>query len=240
MIGNLNKVESYGTEPQAPAITASGQAAHSPRQQRSSAGAAVPAAQLDAGVAPAQPQSPAALMLDSEACEKDPPVRVNFFRAMVADGWSRHERGDALTYKDAGGREFLTFEKGGVRMAYMSNALLFEAERGAVNYGFEEGCAVVAALIVEPDRRRRGLATAAMAEVLDKADAAGLCLYLEPCGLERGGISNDQLTSFYGSFGFVSASGSSKILERAPVCEQERLLASLGPEADKVQRERAR
>ncbi len=240
MIGSLNKDESYGPESHASAVIASGQAANSPRPQRVSASATLPATKLDEGVAPAQPQSPAALMLASEACEADPPVRVNFFKAMVADGWSRHERGGALTYKDAGGRTFLTFEKGGVRMAYESSALLFEGEGGCVSYGFEEGCAVVAALIVEPDRRRRGLATAAMAEVLDKADAAGLCLYLEPKGLELGGVSDDRLTSFYGSFGFASPSGSSKILERVPVCEQDRLLDVLSAGAANAQRERAR
>jgi hypothetical protein len=95
-------------------------------------------------------------------------------------GFKRLVRGDPMVYRDKDGKEFPTYERDGVRVAFSSNELLFEDERGRVNVGMSEGDIVFRFLGVAPGARRQGKATAALSDVMQAADLAGDTVYMEP------------------------------------------------------------
>jgi GNAT superfamily N-acetyltransferase len=146
-----------------------------------------------------------------------------FYPGMVDLGYNRIDNvSSPRIYKDAGGEPFLTFEKDGLRVAMSSNNILYEDERGKVNTGYgEPNESIIRALIVDPDARGQGKATAALQEIIDLADQAGTTLYVEPAPIEGGKMSAKQLADLYKKFGFTPADEKSdKVLVRKPVKEK--------------------
>ena len=145
--------------------------------------------------------------------------RTNFFKDALPDlGFERLERGDSMAYRDKAGKEFPTYEKDGVRVAFSSNELLFEDDRGRVNVGMSEPTDIVFQFLgVAPEARKQGKATAALSDVMQAADVAGATMYMEPASLEQAGPKTPQLVNFYKRSGFTQATpGSDKILVREP------------------------
>ena len=128
-----------------------------------------------------------------------------------------------MAYRDKAGKEFPTYAKDDVRVAFSSNELLFEDERGRVNVGMSEPTDIVFQFLgVAPGARKQGKATAALSDVMKAADIAGATLYMEPASLEQAGPKTPQLVDFYKRSGFVrDTPGSDKILVRAPGQEKQ-------------------
>lgn len=145
--------------------------------------------------------------------------RTNFFKDALPNlGFKRLERGDSMAYRDKAGKEFATYERDGVRVAFSSNLVLFEDDRGRVNAAMSEPTDIVFQFLgVAPSDRKKGKATAALLDVVRAADMAGAKLYIEPTSLDRGGPKTPQLVNFYKRSGFTQATpGSDKILVREP------------------------
>jgi hypothetical protein len=146
-------------------------------------------------------------------------AKPNFFKEVLPSlGYQRLERGSPRAYVDKGGKEFPTYEKNGVRVAFASNELLFEDDRGRVTVGMSEPTDLVFHFIgVDPGARKQGKATAALLDVVRAADTAGTTMYMEPVSLDVAGLATEQLVNLYKRFGFDQAvAGSDKVLVRTP------------------------
>jgi GNAT superfamily N-acetyltransferase len=144
--------------------------------------------------------------------------------AMVDKGYEVLSLDDPRTYTDKGGTPHRTFEKGPVRISMTPQQVLFQDRYGA-NYGFgNEDDLVLQALLVDPDKRNQGLATQAMQDVIDAADANKITLYLEPTPLidiknKEVGPDRDQLANFYSKFGFEFSPEADRVMQRQPNAE---------------------
>ena len=127
-----------------------------------------------------------------------------FYMEMIpAAGFKRLEPGDPRRYKNKAGKEFLTFERDGVRIAVEGNTILYADARGVGMYMGEGTDLLLQAMIVDDSARRQGRATKAMQDILSLADQAGMTTYIEPVQITKDvGMSTDQLKAFYKRFGF--------------------------------------
>lgn len=160
---------------------------------------------------------------DQESGELKGSDTINFVSdGLEKNGWLLHDPSDSenpRVYRDNGHTRFGTYEKNGVRIALRSGKSL-RANRNQVDvYEGAPGEVIVEAVIVDPDKRKKGLGTAAMQEIVDYADQANNRLYIEPTPLEKGGLSKAGLTSLYKKFGFVEADESGLVLVRNPNAE---------------------
>lgn len=163
-------------------------------------------------------------------------AKPSFYRSLPELGFTRIDnRESPRIYTSKGGEKFLTFERDGLRAAFSSNNILYEDEKGRVQVGYgESNESVLRALIVDPEARQQGKATAALQEIIDLADRSGTVLYLEPAPIENGKMSAAQLADFYKRFGFVQEKeGSNKVLVRQPAQQEGDMLRQAafgGPE----------
>jgi len=127
-----------------------------------------------------------------------------FYMEMIpAAGFKRLDPNDPRRYKNKAGKEFLTFERDGVRIAVEGNTILFAADRGVGMYMGEGTDLLLQAMIVDEGARQQGRATKAMQDILEMADQAGMTTYIEPVQVTKGvGMTTDQLKAFYKRFGF--------------------------------------
>lgn len=150
------------------------------------------------------------------------PAAPNFFKDVLPGmGYKRLDRGSPRAYRDKAGKEFPTYEKDGVRVAFTSNELLFEDDRGNVTVGMAEPTDLVFQYLgVDPQQRGQNKASGALKDVAKAADTAGVVLYLEPASLDETGLTTPQLVSLYKRFGFEQVKpGSDKVLSRQPGAE---------------------
>lgn len=140
---------------------------------------------------------------------------TNMLQSLLAQGFERLPPSDPNAYAD-GTRRYATYRSNGVRVAFGSNRSLGEHRGTVVEYDAEESCAVLQALITDPDVRREGRARKVLEQVLQAADAAGLELYVEPVPLDKTQeIERADLARFYSEFGFEAADDGGKVLRRA-------------------------
>lgn len=73
-----------------------------------------------------------------------------------------------------------------------------------VQYHWRPDCHLIAELETWPSQRRKGHARLLLRYICDIADGEGVALTLSVCGDEtNGGMTDEQLEVFYGSFGFA-------------------------------------
>ena len=148
------------------------------------------------------------------------PVAYN----LVQDGYKVLALDDPRTYVDKGDTPHRTFEKGPLRIALSPQKILF-VDRNAVNYGYgESNEMVLEAILVDQDKRGKGIATEAMQELVANADEHGITLYIEPIPLvnikeKNFGLDRQQLEDFYKKFGFEFMEGTEKVMVREPQWE---------------------
>ncbi|MDT8992758.1 GNAT family N-acetyltransferase [Curvibacter sp. APW13] len=144
----------------------------------------------------------------------------NLYQAMMHGGWARLDaRTHPRAYQDAAGTRYGTLEKDGVRIALSLNRCL-GIERGVVmvyQSDQEPPEAVLMALIVDPERRKAGRATAALQELIAAADTCQTTLYLEPVPIEDRPLPALALEGLYRKFGFTTLGDSCSVMIRAAV-----------------------
>lgn len=151
----------------------------------------------------------------------------NPIEALVLLGFIRLDKDDPRRYRDSGGNYYLTLVRGPVRIALAQSESLFLDRRGAVIRAMDEGFYTLAAILVEPGARRRGLARQAIEQVLQATTLFGVGLFVEPAPLADRPMTREQLTNFYESLGFEPAAnagrsvlmispGETQIAEEAP------------------------
>lgn len=148
------------------------------------------------------------------------PVAYN----LVQDGYKVLALDDPRTYVDKGNKPHRTFEKGPLRIALSPQKTLFVG-RNAVSYGYgEPNEMVLEAILVDQEKRGKGIATKAMQELMANADEHGITLYIEPIPLvnikeKNFGLDRQQLKDFYKKFGFEFMEGTEKVMVREPQWE---------------------
>lgn len=148
------------------------------------------------------------------------PVAYN----LVQDGYKVLSLDDPRTYVDKGNTPHRTFEKGPLRIALSPQKTLF-VNNNRVQNGFGNSDEMVLeAILVDQDKRGKGLATEAMQELVANADKHGITLYIEPTPLvnikeKNFGLDKQQLDDFYKKFGFEFQEGSEKVMVREPQLE---------------------
>jgi GNAT superfamily N-acetyltransferase len=162
--------------------------------------------------------------------------------AMVNNGYQVLALDSPRTYVDKGGTPHRTFEKGPLRIAMTPQRTLFQ-NRNVVNTGIgESNEMILEAVLVDPAKRNQGLATQAMQDVTDAADKNGVTLYAEPAPIvniknKEFGLDRDQLTDFYGKFGFDFLPDSNRVMQREPNAEVEVLPAEEPAPAAQIENE---
>lgn len=148
------------------------------------------------------------------------PVAYN----LVQDGYKVLALDDPRTYVDKGDKPHRTFEKGPLRIALSPQRVLFTSGN-AVQYGHgESNEMVLEAILVDQEKRGKGIATEAMQELVANADEHGITLYIEPIPLvnikeKNFGLDRQQLEDFYKKFGFEFMEGTEKVMVREPQWE---------------------
>jgi len=132
------------------------------------------------------------------------PKPKSFLAGLVSEfGYKRLDIKDPRTYRNKTDKPFVTFEKDGVRIAFEPAVLLYVDDRERVGmYMGDDNDMMFAALLVDPQERRKGKATQALKDVINMADEVGKDLYMEPASLDAGAMSTPQLKEFYKRFGF--------------------------------------
>jgi site-specific DNA-cytosine methylase len=148
------------------------------------------------------------------------PVAYN----LVQDGYKVLALDDPRTYIDKGNTPHRTFEKGPLRIAVSPQKTLF-VNNNRVQTGFGNSDEMVLeAILVDQDKRGKGLATEAMQELVANADKHGITLYIEPTPLvnikeKNFGLDKQQLDDFYKKFGFEFQEGTERVMVREPQLE---------------------
>lgn len=141
----------------------------------------------------------------------------NLYWKLVEGGWTALDaRTHPRAYMDSGGKRYGTLEKAGVRIALSLNQCLV-LERGDVfvyqsDQDIQE--AILQALIVAPESRQKGKATAALQELGVFADACQTTIYLEPAPIEDKPMLQSQLANFYRRHGFSQTDGQCRVMVR--------------------------
>ena len=148
------------------------------------------------------------------------PVAYN----LVQDGYKVLALDDPRTYVDKEDRPHRTFEKGPLRIAMTPQKTLL-VDRNAVQIGYgDSNEMVIEAIMVDQEKRGKGIATKAMQELVANADEHGVTLYIEPTPLvnireKNFGLDKQQLEDFYKKFGFEFLEGTEKVMVREPQWE---------------------
>lgn len=131
------------------------------------------------------------------------------------DHWTSNP--SALTI---GAYTYNTIDIAGVKVALSTTDIYIH--KGSVYYADPTermtDALVVAAVVVPPSERRKGLAALAMKELCAAASRVGIVLKLEPCPITSQRVKGErlptasQLRKFYARFGFVGG----QIMERQP------------------------
>ena len=147
-------------------------------------------------------------------------------QGLEESGFTRLPKDSPRRYRQ-GSNNYGTWEKDGVRVSLSSNVLAYE--RGTVQkYMADDDEMTIEALLVDPDKRGKGLAKEALELVTKLADGQGKTLYLEPVQLEKGaGLNERQLQDLYSRYGFKKTSPSGKVMVREPAGTRD--LALFGP-----------
>jgi GNAT superfamily N-acetyltransferase len=173
-----------------------------------------------------EPEAPKGTVATPDGAVLRYPLAVS----LVGDGYKVLALDDPRTYKDKGGDPHRTFEKGSLRIAMTPQRVLFQ-NRNSVNVAFGNPDQVtLEAIMVDPGKRNKGLATQAMNDVIEAADKNEITLYLEPVPIVNiskndFGLDRDQLVDFYSKFGFEFQEDSNKVMQRKPSAEVEVLPA---------------
>jgi GNAT superfamily N-acetyltransferase len=139
------------------------------------------------------------------AAEEAPEVTRNPIEALEGMGFVRLAQDDPRRYTDKGGNQYLTLQRGPVRVALSPKEALFVSSRMAVMRAMDEGYYTLSAILVDSQARGQGLARKAINDVIKAADQFGVGLFVEPAPLDDKPMSRDQLVKFYESLGFESA-----------------------------------
>jgi GNAT superfamily N-acetyltransferase/cation transport regulator ChaC len=148
------------------------------------------------------------------------PVAYN----LVQDGYKVLALDDPRTYVDKEDEPHRTFEKGPLRIAMTPQKTLL-VDRNAVQIGYgDSNEMVIEAIMVDQEKRGKGIATDAMQELVANADEHGVTLYIEPTPLvnireKNFGLDKQQLEDFYKKFGFEFLEGTEKVMVREPQWE---------------------
>lgn len=142
---------------------------------------------------------------------------LDFIEAAKKAGWLYEPPGGPRPNPNAlsiGGTTYSTLVSDGVRVAVGGLLLYFHdgrVWRGCPAADFSPTRVVVEALVVDPDRRRQGLATATVRRLQELAGGLGLELMLEatPIGLFKAKgqreVTARRLVRWYKSLGFADA-----------------------------------
>lgn len=152
--------------------------------------------------------------LDSMAEHKTP--QTIMLEGLAAEGWTRLERGNPRRYRDAAGKEYLTFERDGARVATCGGTNLWYENGSVTVYQGDPTDVVIEGLLVDQDKRRQGRASAALETMTALADQTGISLYIQPVQLEEGSMGIEQLSAFYRAHGFCPQDKGGKVLVRRP------------------------
>lgn len=127
-----------------------------------------------------------------------------YYEALLGVGLARLPNGHPRNYTFADGSMLPTLERDGLRVSMSSGTELYE-EDGRVMAGSsgDQSCWSINALLVDPSRRRQGLATRAMREITQLADQFGITLHLEATPIDDKPLGRDELSAFYAKFGFA-------------------------------------
>jgi GNAT superfamily N-acetyltransferase len=156
-------------------------------------------------------------MVEDETGEK---LSYPMFVDMADKGYKLYSFENPRTYENKGGVRYRTLEKDGVRLAFEPQQVLFTDpkkpnQQPQLGMGNEKDVAFHF-LGVDPDVRKQGKARQALQDLVEIADKNGLTLYGEPAQLEKGGMTSDQLLSFYKQFGFEPTNDTNKVIVREP------------------------
>lgn len=152
-------------------------------------------------------------LITDESCMMTHPLTI-LLQSLVAKGYERLPPSDVNAYVD-GSRRYATYRRDGVRVAFGSNRALGEYRGAVLEYEEDVTCAVLHALITDPEARSQGRASAVMRDVLEGADKAGLELYVEPVPLDKtNGLNHAALVQFYSKFGFETMDVAGRVLKR--------------------------
>ena len=175
-----------------------------------------PAKKKEVKKKPAEKKAEEKFVTDDEGEKLDFPLFVD----MADKGYKILSFDNPRAYADKGGNKFRTMEKDGVRLAIDHRKVLFKQqgkESGRVQYGYgKEKDITFEHLIVDPSKRKQGLAKQAIQDLIDVADKNGYTLYLEPAQLEKQGMTKEQLSALYSKYGFVATNESGTPMEREP------------------------
>lgn len=160
--------------------------------------------------------TPKVLSVEGAVRQADKPQPTSIPQGLEQAGFIRLPVNSPRRYK-RGSTSYGTWERDGVRVSLSSNVLA--QERGAVQkYMAEDNEITVEALLVDPNKRGKGLAREALKLVTDLADNQGRTLYLEPVQIEKGaGLNKQQLTDFYARAGFEPTDGTGLVMVRKPI-----------------------
>jgi len=165
---------------------------------------------------PAEKKAEEKFVIDDEGEKLDFPLFVD----MAAKGYKVLGFDNPRAYTDKAGNTYRTIERDGVRLALQPNKLLFKQqgkEYGRVATGIgKEKDITFEHLIVDPEKRKQGLAKQALQDLIDVADKNGYTVFLEPAQLEKKGITKEQLSDLYSKYGFVATNESGNPMERTP------------------------
>jgi GNAT superfamily N-acetyltransferase len=142
-------------------------------------------------------------------------TRKDLFDLLRARGFSFLPARDPDAF-ELGHMRYPTFIRAGVRVAIQSGRCLGEDRGTAMIYDSDRTDVVVWGLRTEATSRRKGLARAAMMEILACADETGVTLFLEPVPLEKSAANRAALQAFYASLGFSPTGPKCVVMERAP------------------------
>lgn len=143
---------------------------------------------------------------------------TNLRKALIEAGWQPIDtRSNPRAYADVLGKRFGTVERNGVRVALSIGEELVDERGDVIVYMTDEPSdAILRALIVDGDARGQGLASQALKDIIDLADASGTTICLEPVPIEDKPIDFASLVSLYSKFGFHFAESSRRVMVRRP------------------------
>jgi len=158
----------------------------------------------------------------SKAVTDDEGEKLTFplFVDMADKGYKVLGFDNPRTYETKGGKKYRTIEKDGVRLALNPGEIVF-ADPNYPNrspmLGYGESNQITWHFIgVDKDQRKQGKATQAIKDLIEVADKNNYTIYGEPAQLEEGGMTAEQLSQFYGKFGFQPSEVSNKVIIREP------------------------
>lgn len=158
----------------------------------------------------------------SKAVTDDEGEKLTFplFVDMADKGYKVLGFDNPRTYETKGGKKYRTIEKDGVRLALNPGEIVF-ADPNYPNrspmLGYGESNQITWHFIgVDKDQRKQGKATQAIKDLIEVADKNNYTIYGEPAQLEEGGMTAEQLSQFYGKFGFQPSEVSKKVIIREP------------------------